>query len=173
MGGRLVNVASISRGIGSFLDTAVVEGAAEDEDDVDVASSWASPTLTVTWSTCSGDEPLPNKSFSLPALAHDVAILGDGLRRLTGDGFVLELAGEDRVADGGETGLGEHDGGLHDGVCRARLSQVLDSLADAGDPSLYKLRGVSPACDARSLRPPQGSGARGALTGAGASCTRA
>ena len=100
IGGSVGNVASISRGIGSFLDSVV--DAASAEDTVDVASSSAVPTFTVVSSTDSEEEPLPKKSFSLPALAHDVTANRDEDSRLTSDGVILELADDYGIADRGK-----------------------------------------------------------------------
>ena len=63
------NFVSIPREIGSFFSIAVAVAAADDE--VDVESSSAVPTFAVVSSTEADDEPLPKRSFSLPALAHD------------------------------------------------------------------------------------------------------
>ena len=82
--------------MGSFLETTVAVEAAEDE--VDVTSSSAVPTFTVVSSTDSEAEPLPKKSFSLPALAHDVTASHDRDSRLTSDGVILELADDYGIA---------------------------------------------------------------------------
>lgn len=68
------------------------------EDEVDVMSSSAVPTFTVVSSTDSEAEPLPKKSFSLPALAHDVTASCDEDSRLTSDGVILELADDYGIA---------------------------------------------------------------------------
>ena len=61
------NDVSISSVIGSFGDTAVTAGSVADS--VEVESASAVPTSAVVSSTDADDEdPLPKKSFSLPAL---------------------------------------------------------------------------------------------------------
>ena len=114
------------------------------EEDVVVESDSAVPTFAVVSSTEEDDEPLPKRSFSLPALAHDATVADETSRRLTSERIILELASDDSVPDGGEARLREHDSRLDDRVGRTCLGDVLDSLADSVDLRLDEIGGVPP-----------------------------
>ena len=58
--------------MGSFFVMAVADVSAEE--DVAVESDSAVPTFAVVSSTEEDDEPLPKRSFSLPALARDANV---------------------------------------------------------------------------------------------------